>query len=421
MKPSGLRESASDERALGALAELARGMASAPTDPELDRAGRARLLFNVRRELERPSRRVMLPLAFAAALGVALAVGALRLWPKPIAYEVHGARLDGPYVSATTAPVRVEFTDGSVVRADPGSRLRVDDPKSDGARVLIERGRAAVSVQHRAGSNWSFLGGPFEVRVTGTRFEVDWDPQSEVLELDMRDGSVEVHGPLGGAVTVRGGQRFRAELASRRMTVVDAGDGLAAIEPPSTNAPAPQDEPRPTGELGSAEPSREHGKSGAAPLTRDSWSKLVANGDFDQVVEQANARGLDACLKTCGASDLRALADAARYTSRGNVAERALTTLRQRFAGSAESRAASFLLGRLAETRGSSQTAQSWYETYLGEAPSGSFAAEALAGKMRTIQATRGRAAAEPVAREYLSRYPEGVHAKPARRILGEE
>ena len=56
------------------------------------------------------------------------------------------------------------MSDGSVVRADPGSRLRVDDPKSDGARVLIERGRAAVSVSHRAGSSWSFLGGPFEVR-----------------------------------------------------------------------------------------------------------------------------------------------------------------------------------------------------------------------------------------------------------------
>jgi TolA-binding protein len=422
MKPAGRRESQSDEHALKAFAELAQSVASAPTDPELDRAGRARLLFNVRRELERPSRRVVLPFALAAALTVALAAGAYRLWPKPIAYEVRGAELDGPYVSASKTPVRVEFTDGSVVRADPGSRLRVDDPKSDGARVLVERGRAAVNVTHRAGSSWAFLGGPFEVRVTGTRFELEWDPQSEVLELDMRDGSVEVHGPLGGAVTVRGGQHFRAELASRRMTVIDAGDGLVPSEPSSAIAPAPQaDAPAATGELGPAESNREHAKSVGSASARDSWPKLVASGQFDLVVEQANARGLDTCLKTCGAGDLRALADAARYTSRGGVAERALTTLRQRFAGSAESRAASFLLGRLAETRGSSQAAQGWYETYLGEAPSGSFAAEALAGKMRTIQATRGRAAAEPVAREYLSRYPEGVHAKPARRILGEE
>ena len=63
-------ESRRDDQAIRSLAELARGVAETPADPELDRAGRARLLFNVRRELERPSRRVALPLALAAALGI---------------------------------------------------------------------------------------------------------------------------------------------------------------------------------------------------------------------------------------------------------------------------------------------------------------------------------------------------------------
>ena len=236
----------------------------------------------------------------------------------------------------------------------------------------------------------------------------------------MREGSVEVHGPLGGAVSVRAGQRFRAELASRRMTVVDADERLSTTEQPKASAPVVA-EPREAEEPRAPESNREPARTVAPAAARESWSKLVANGDFENVVRQANERGLDACLKTCGASDLRALADAARYTSRSDVAERALTTLRQRFAGSAESRAAGFLLGRLFEARGAAAKAQGWYETYLSEAPSGSFAADALAGKMRTILATRGRAAAEPVARDYLSRYPEGVHAKPARRILGEE
>jgi TolA-binding protein len=318
--------------------------------------------------------------------------------------------------------VRVEFTDGSTLRAEPGSRLRVDDPKSNGARVLIERGRAEVNIAHRAGSDWSFLGGPFEVRVTGTRFALDWDPASEVLELGMLEGSVEVHGPLGGAVTVRAGQRFRAELAARRMTVVDSTEELAAIEAPSSAAPElPADESPELDLPATPESARKHAPPAAPATVRESWPKLVANGEFDSVVQQANERGLDACLKTCGASDLRALADAARYTNRGEVAERALMALRQRFAGSGESRAAAFLLGRLYEGRGATEKAESFYQTYLSEAPSGALAAEALAGKMRTILAARGRAAAEPVARDYLSRYPEGVHAKPARRILGEE
>jgi ferric-dicitrate binding protein FerR (iron transport regulator) len=417
MTSLGSRESRRDD-AVDRLSDLARAVAHAPIDPELDRAGRARLLFNMRRELERPAHRFALPFALAAALVALLAVGGHRLWPKPLAYEVHGARLDGPYVSASEKPVRVEFSDGSVVRGDPGSRLRVDDTRSDGARVLIERGRAAVNVAHRPGSTWSFLGGPFEVRVTGTRFQLDWDPASEVLELGMSEGSVEVHGPLGGAVTVRAGQRFRAELATRRMTVVDAAEEVAA-NAPRPDAPAPSDPP---GTESTRAPEPPQGRSEpSASAQRESWSKLVANGAFDLVVSQANERGLDACLRTCGASDLRALADAARYTSKSDLAERTLTSLRQRFPSSAESRAAGFLLGRLAEARGALPTAQNWYETYLSEAPSGALAAEALAGKMRTILATRGRAAAEPVARDYLSRYPEGVHAKPAKRVLGQE
>ena len=422
MTPVGSRRSSADDRTLACLSELARGVAETPADVELDRAGRARLLFNVRRELERRSRRVLLPLAFAAAVVLAVGVAAHRFWPKPLVYQVRGAHLDGPYVSALENPVRVEFSDGSVIRAEPGSRLRVDEPKVDGARVLVERGRAAVKVVHHPGTDFRFLGGPFEVRVTGTSFELDWDPSHEILEIGMREGSVEVHGPLGGAVSVRAGQRFRAELASRRMTVVDAEGEIPTNPQPQASAPAPAvDEPLDAEEASAREPSREHARPSAPAAPRESWSKLVANGDFELVVRQANERGLDACLRACGASDLRALADAARYTSRGEVAERALTTLRQRFAGSSESRAAGFLLGRLFEARGASDRARGWYETYLAEVPSGSLAAEALAGKMRTILATRGRAAAEPVARDYLSRYPEGVHAKPARRILGEE
>jgi ferric-dicitrate binding protein FerR (iron transport regulator) len=232
------RETKRDAQAIARLTDLARSVAEAPIDPELDRGGRARLLMNVRRELERPVRRPLLPLAFAAAFLAVLAVGGYRLWPRPLGYEVHGARLDGPYVSASTTPVRVDFTDGSSVRAEPGTRLRVDVPRTNGARVLIERGEAEVKVAHRPGAEWSFLGGPFEVRVIGTRFELAWDPVGEVLELGMQEGTVEVHGPLGGAVTVRAGQRFRAELALRRMTVVDAGEGLAAFEPPTTAEPA---------------------------------------------------------------------------------------------------------------------------------------------------------------------------------------
>jgi hypothetical protein len=124
------------------------------------------------------------------------------------------------------------------------------------------------------------------------------------------------------------------------------------------------------------------------------------------------------CLASCGAADLRALADAARYTAHGDIAEQSLLALRKRFAADA-GRGAAFLLGRLYEGRGATGQARAWYETYLRESPSGDFASEALAGKMRTVSTLEGKKSAEPIAREYLRRYPSGVHATPARQIAG--
>ncbi|XYH97371.1 tetratricopeptide repeat protein [Sorangium sp. So ce1128] len=90
-----------------------------------------------------------------------------------------------------------------------------------------------------------------------------------------------------------------------------------------------------------------------------------------------------------------------------------------RDAPTAGSRAA-FLLGRLHESRGAAARARTWYDTALREAPSGAFAAEALAGKMRTVQTLEGPAAARVVAQEYLRLYPGGVHAKAARQLAAQ-
>lgn len=228
-----------EDATLTTLAWLARRVATTPVDPELDRAGRARVLYDVRRELERPARRVLVPVAVVTALVAAVALAAYALWPRPLSYEVRGARLDGPYVSAGTAPVGIEFSDGSAASAAPGSRLRVERTTWRGARVLVERGHVSVDVGRFGSARFAFLAGPFEVRVAGARFELDWDPALEVLEVDLLDGSIEVEGPLGGAVSVRAGQRFRAELDARRMTVVDADEVYAPVEFPVSPALEP--------------------------------------------------------------------------------------------------------------------------------------------------------------------------------------
>jgi len=412
---------------LGGLAQLLRDDAQASVPPEVDLRGRMALERRLREETERVPGRARPFYLLGGAVAVMAFVALFVLRMRPLSYEVRGARSDGPYIGApATTPVTVAFADGSSIEGAPGSRLRVDETRAAGARVLVERGRAAVHVAHRTGSAWNFVAGPFDVHVTGTRFDLSWDPSGEAVELRLYEGSVEVRGPLAEApIAVRAGQRFRADLGTRSMTVNDvaaevatavalpqAPEAASAAEPktpalPTSNGDAPS--PAATTELAPARP---------LPLSSEPWSALVARGQFETVVAKAGERGTHDCEASCGAADLRALADAARYTGRSAMAEGALKALRGRFGASKEGRAAAFTLGRLAEARGSMSEAGRWYDTYLGELPGGDLAAEALAGKMRTVMATSGKAAAEPVARKYLSLYPNGVHAQTARGIV---
>ncbi|HEX9294707.1 MAG TPA: FecR domain-containing protein [Polyangiaceae bacterium] len=402
---------------LSAIGLLAREAASEPIAAEVHREGCERLVSVAvsRRYAARPRVPLRMAVALAAVVGCAATIWIFR--PRPLRYEVHGGSgLEGPYVSAPpSSSVELLFSDGSQLQAEPGTRLRVDDTYSNGARVLLERGSAASHVTHHNGSRWTFVAGPFEVRVTGTRFVLNWDALGEEIDLQLQEGSVEVRSPLGdGPIVVRAGQRFRAAVASRSMSVtaVDAPMFPAASEPaviPNAPEAAPVSAPA------------------VAPLNlrvgarHESWQDWLARGDYEAVVAGANARGIDVCLSGCSALDLRSLADAARYTTRSDLAEKALHALRQRFSGTGHSAWAAFLLGRISESRAQTASAQRWFDTYLAEAPEGDFAAEALAGKMRAVATVSGAASAKPLAIEYLRRYPKGVHVKTARKIAGLE
>jgi hypothetical protein len=366
-----------------------------------------------------PERRARLSPLVAAAIG-ALVVGGASLGfyaqLRPLRYEVYGGqRFANNYVGAlASAPAFVKFSDGSEIDAKPGSRLRIDETHSNGARVLVERGTAAARVKHRDRSRWVFAAGPFNVKVIGTKFDLDWDPQAQVVSLTLHEGAVEVESPVGQShCIVRAGQRFQASLQSGTMTLESirtvASAASAASSATASTSIAPQ--PRVREE---AKPSVSHPRVRAVPSR---WAKLVKRGEFEAVVEQALAGDLDATLKSCTAAEARALADAARYTDRSALAERVLLTIRSRFPGTHHGDAAGFLLGRTTETTGKSDQADRWYARYLKEAPAGEYAAEALAGRMRTQLAISGAAAARPYAREYLERFPEGVHLRMARRL----
>jgi hypothetical protein len=115
---------------------------------------------------------------------------------------------------------------------------------------------------------------------------------------------------------------------------------------------------------------------------------------------------------------LSALADAARYSARPEIAVRALVASRQRFPKTPFAHAAAFFLGRLADDRGAVAEGLVWYRRYLGETPDGPYAAEALGRKMLAVERISGREASSSVAREYVARFPNGTYMLQAHAIL---
>jgi hypothetical protein len=73
----------------------------------------------------------------------------------------------------------------------------------------------------------------------------------------------------------------------------------------------------------------------------------------------------------------------------------------------------------MADDAGDARGARTWYKRYGEEAPHGPYAAEAFGREMLDVERLDGRAAAAPVARAYLERFPEGTYLLQARAILG--
>ena len=109
------------------------------------------------------------------------------------------------------------------------------------------------------------------------------------------------------------------------------------------------------------------------------------------------AHGIDAVVADADGPALVALADAARYAGRNDLAERVLRAQRTRFPGTPAAGAAAFFLGRIADDRGAAAEGLDWYRRYLTEEPQGAYAAEALGARDdrrgARLRPTRRRAA----------------------------
>ena len=141
-----------------------------------------------------------------------------------------------------SAPANRECTlasnDGTRITLGEATRGQLRALGRIGAELILQSGHADLSVLHRPGVRWEVLAGHFKVRVTGTRFAVDWAPEQGHLSLGVSQGEVSVSGGSLRDRRVRAGETIEVDTAAGGTDSADLGADLRATPAPVRPAPA---------------------------------------------------------------------------------------------------------------------------------------------------------------------------------------
>jgi transmembrane sensor len=369
-----------------------------------------------------------IPIVATAAISAALRHS--RVAPRPaLAFTARDGEVGqvGAWIAASPeSSLPLSFSDGSRVVLSPGSRARVSDLDPNGARLVLERGGASASIVHRATSHWVVDVGPFETVVVGTRFDVNWDSNGEVFQLDLREGSVLVSGAcIQQPRSIARGHRLRVSCKAAHEEILetrDEVDGSDAARPASSEAAATSepvaadDVPVDTvGLHGSGRaPAASHEPPSSVPPS-DAWRGLAAAGHYREALESAERNGFEEQCRRSAGADLLDLGDVARYAGSAKEARQAYLAARGKLPGGGRS---AYGLGLTAfdQERDFTAAAQ-WFETYLAEQTEGDLRREAAGRAMEAWQRAGARDRARAAALEYLRQYPNGVQAPLARQL----
>jgi len=371
----------------------------------------------------RPSVRVWALLAASlGVLGVVLGVVLVQRRATLAVTVGGGTPLVGTWLGAPDAkPLPLDFSDGSRFELAAKSRGRVVALERATARVELASGLMRVHVVPRGMIGWQIDAGKFGVRITGTRFDVRYQPDGEVLELSVEEGQVELSGCVfGRARKLAAGQRVRASCQTGELHIGyrDSAPSVAeAPRLPPAVAAAPSEPPA----VAPLEPKATGGRDaapGAAPPPL-SWLALAKAGKYADAYAAAQRDGFEAECAKGTPEALAMLADVARHAGAPRRAEQALLALRKRFPGTPDAALAAFALGRLEfDEYRAYPAAANWFRAYLKERPGGPMTREALGRLLEALHRAGDNVGARAVAERYLRDYPSGPHAELASRVV---
>lgn len=315
--------------------------------------------------------------AVAAAIALLIITNHPSIEPLSVALESQEAHLVGHWVKSQDETKQLRFSDGTSVALGPETAINVQETTQLGGTVILGQGRARAQIVHVPGARWTFVAGPFQVRVTGTEFDLGWDPGTETLELALHQGSVQLSGPtLEKPRQVRKGEFVRLQLTPQHLSDVTPVADPAEDEGANTSEPSD--------------------KTDSSAATNANPSKFTPR-DLSQSSTQT----------------LWDLSQNARISGNATLARDALLALRTHHGTRGQT---AFLLGKInADQLQNSSEAIRWFQTYLKEDPGGSLS-EQTWGRLIELQA--GTAAGKQSARTYLDHYPNGSYKTLAQRSL---
>jgi hypothetical protein len=365
----------------------------------------------------RARHRTLVWTGFGTSLAAAAAFALVWLGPlgSKIQFTIgqgHDTGMENRWIGAEhAAAVPLQFSDGTAIDLLPGTRARVSSLNRLGANLNLETGHLRARVVHKRFADWTIGAGPYTVHVIGTEFDVDWNPDTEELEVDVHRGLVKVAGPaLSDDQSVSAKQRLKVALRNRH----------AMLSPLDAESEPRADLPRsdPALEPPSSEDDVSTGTRDRSPDAASQWIAFAKRGDYRRAFEIVQRAGFENVMQSCGPDELLSLWDVARVGGQPSRAVEVLQYARKRYPRSVAASTAAYHLGLAAfEQNGAYRDAARWFDAYLRERPSGPLAAEAMGRLMESYERLGRREKAEATARKYMNAYPNGAHRDVALRL----
>jgi transmembrane sensor len=309
-----------EESGVHRLAALLRGDATCAVDKDHDEIAWRMVLRAAHDDDERGLRRgrawrpwLLAPVAICALLAVSW--GLYRGGPAPSSLRFHldgREATSGPVAAEGELPQRMTFSDGSTVVLRPPGRLQVTNTHAHGATLSLERGRLDLAIRHHPGSRWKLEVGPYEVEVTGTRFNVTWDPRAGDFAVDLLEGAVRISGPgIATPIPLQVGQQFRANQVGSYG--VERQPQIGPVPAAQAAEPRERDTTAATAKATRVASASGPGQGVSPDKLACDFARLVSSGRFEAAVSRAQGQGVEATLTECPTRSLFSLADAARY------------------------------------------------------------------------------------------------------------